>query len=492
MAMAKAEKKNIVMFPFMAYGHINPFMALARQLERRNGYKVTIVNTPLNIQKLRDSLPPNSSISFAEIPFNNVGADYGLPAGTENTDNLSYDLIVQFLIASENLKAPFKNLLVDITRIEGHAPVCVISDMFLGWTIEVARELGIFHSVFIAGAGYGMAVYFSVSLNMNRQCENPEEDEFLLLDFPEALRIQRSQLGNDLIYSEASESWWTFREKQFLCCLSSDAILLNTIDGLGGEIGAEYFSRKMGGKPVWLIGPTCKSSNTVKKDNKNMQIGRIFGWLDLQPPGSVLYVCFGSQNAILPSQMRELALGLEASGKKFIWVVRPPIGFSTETKDLQAEWFPEGFEERIKTKNQGLLMYKWAPQLEILSHGSTGAFLSHCGWNSVLESLCRGVPIIGWPLAGEQMFNSKMLKEEAGVCIEVARGIEESNVARERIAEVIKTVMGGEINEEGEEMRRKAHEIKVKLEEAIRESEGFKGLSLRAMDEFLSTASVQS
>ncbi|TXG64942.1 hypothetical protein EZV62_011936 [Acer yangbiense] len=484
MAMAEPEKKSIVMFPFMAYGHLNPFMALARQLERRKGYKITIVNTPLNIKKLRSSLPPNSNISFAEIPFN-VGADYGLPAGTENTDNLCYGFMIPFLIASENLKTPFKNLLVDISRIDGHAPVCVISDMFLGWTVEVAKELGIFHSVFIAGAGYSMAVYFSISLNMRGYC--PEKDEFSLLDFPEASKIQRSQLGNDLIYTGAAESWWTFKEKQFLFCLSSDAILLNTIDGLGGAIGAKYFSWKMEGKPVWMIGPACNNSDTVKKDHKNMQIESIFSWLDLQAPDSVLYVCFGSQNAILPSQVRELALGLEASEKPFIWVVRPPIGFSTATEDLQAEWFPEGFVERIRRKNQGLLVYKWVPQLKILSHKSTGAFLSHCGWNSVLESLCHGVPIIGWPLVGEQMFNSKMLEDEAGVCMEVAQGIVEGNVKCEHIAEVIK--MGMEEINKGGEMRRKACEMKVKLEEAIKESEGFKGSSIRAMDEFLNTAS---
>lgn len=235
-----------------------------------------------------------------------------------------------------------------------------------------------------------------------------------------------------------------------------------------------------------MIGPACYNSDTVKKDHKNMQIESIFNWLDLQTTGSVLYVSFGSQNAILPSQVRELALGLEVSEKPFIWVVRPPIGFSTATEDLQAEWFPEGFIERIRRKNQGLLVYKWAPQLEILSHKSTGAFLSHCGWNSVLESLCHGVPIIGWPLAGEQIFNSKMLEDEAGVCMEIARGIVEGNIKYERIAEVIKTEMDG-INK-GWEMRRKACEMKVKLEEAIKESEGFKGSSIRAMDEFLNTA----
>lgn len=84
---------------------------------------------------------------------------------------------------------------------------------------------------------------------MHRYCK---DEELLLLDFPEASKLQRSNLGNDLIFTEGAESFWTFRDKQLLFCLSSDAILLNTIDELGGEVGVIYFSREMGGKPVWI------------------------------------------------------------------------------------------------------------------------------------------------------------------------------------------------------------------------------------------------
>ncbi|GLU02691.1 hypothetical protein SLE2022_199320 [Rubroshorea leprosula] len=469
-------KKRVIMFPFMAHGHLNPFMALAEKLVRRGSCTITIVNTPWNIQTLKSSFPPDSktNISFAEIPFNS--ARYGLPVNAENMGELSPELSTRFLEASENLEPHFRNLLISITEKEGKAPACIISDMFLGWTIKVANELGIFHSVFIAGAGYGMGIYFSLSLNISQR-ENGEE--FSLLDFPEASRIHQTQLGGEFKYSDETVSWFCFRERQFLFCLSSDAILLNSIPELDG-MGAKYFHRKTRGKPIYMVGPICSSPKRASQFPDDFS-----AWLDLHPPGSVLYVCFGSQFTILPSQMRELAKGLEESGVGFIWVIRPPVGFSV-TEEINPEWLPDGFQDRIRSRNQGILIYKWAPQVEILRHKSTGGFLSHCGWNSVLESLCNGVPIIGWPLEGEQRFNSNFLEKEVGVCLEMARGTESATIKCDDVARTIKMAMGQ--TEKGEEMRRKALEIKKKMEDAIQERDGFKGSSVQAMDEFLSIA----
>jgi UDP:flavonoid glycosyltransferase YjiC (YdhE family) len=110
------------------------------------------------------------------------------------------------------------------------------------------------------------------------------------------------------------------------------------------------------------------------------------------------------------------------------------------------EWLPEAFEARARAANRGLLVHGWAPQVSILAHGSTGALLSHCGWNSVLESLTHGVPIVGWPLSAEQFYNVKTLAEEWGVCVEVARGnLESSAVESCKVAEGIETVMGAEM-----------------------------------------------
>lgn len=151
----------------------------------------------------------------------------------------------------------------------------------------------------------------------------------------------------------------------------------------------------------------------------------------------------------------ELAKGLEESKKPFIWMIRPPIGFDL-IGDFRPEWLPLGFEDRIE--KQGLMVHNWAPQLEILCHRSTGAFFTHCGWNSVMESLSQGIPLIGWPLAVEQGYNAKMLVEEMGVCVVLTRGVR-SRLEKEEVRSVIEEVMDKSEDGKGESMRRKESEL---------------------------------
>ncbi|XP_031282553.1 UDP-glycosyltransferase 92A1-like [Pistacia vera] len=183
--------------------------------------------------------------------------------------------------------------------------------------------------------------------------------------------------------------------------------------------------------------------------------------------------------------MMQLAMALEGCGKNFIWVVRPPLGFDINSEFRANEWLPQGFEERIKDSGCGLLVHKWAPQVEILSHKSLSTFLSHCGWNSVLESLSHGVPMIGWPVAAEQFYNVKLLEDMIGVCVEVARE-KRSEVFHEDIVEKIKLVMNE--SEKGKEMRGKALQVKAIINNAIKDEGNSKGSSMDAMDKFLNAA----
>ncbi|XP_066310937.1 UDP-glycosyltransferase 72C1-like [Miscanthus floridulus] len=112
----------------------------------------------------------------------------------------------------------------------------------------------------------------------------------------------------------------------------------------------------------------------------------------------------------------------ESAGRPFVWAVRSPFGREIKGDFRADQFLPDGFEERARTSNRGLLARGWALQVRILAHASTGAFLSHCEWNSVLENATHGVSIIGWPLSGEQFYNANMLKVEWGVCMEMARG----------------------------------------------------------------------
>ncbi|XP_010252445.1 PREDICTED: UDP-glycosyltransferase 92A1-like [Nelumbo nucifera] len=161
----------------------------------------------------------------------------------------------------------------------------------------------------------------------------------------------------------------------------------------------------------------------------------------------------------------------------------PLVGFDING-EFKAEWLPEGFEESVTKSRQGLVVRKWAPQLEILSHKSKSVFLSHCGWNSVLESLSQGVPIIGWPLVAEQAYNSKLMEEEIGVCVELARGLD-GRVMSGEVEREIKLVMGG--GENGKEMKMKASEAARKVRAAVEKGDQL-GSSIKALDGFLEIA----
>ncbi|EEF48855.1 UDP-glycosyltransferase 92A1 [Ricinus communis] len=475
-------RENIVMFPFMAQGHIIPFLALAFHIEQTKKYKITFVNTPLNIKKLKSSLPPNSSIRLLEIPFDSC--DHGLPPNTENTDVLSYPRIIQLLHASTSLEPAFKKLILDITNEqEGEPPLCIIADIFFGWTATVAKELGVFHAIFSGAGGFGLAVYYSVWSSLPHR--NAKSDEFELQDFQEVSKLHLTQLPLSILEADGTDSWSVFQRKNLSAWFDSNGILFNTVQEFD-HVGLSYFRRKLG-RPAWAVGPVLLSMENRNRGGKEAGISPDLckEWLDNKPVSSVLYVSFGSHNTISPSQMMQLALGLEASGRNFIWVVRPPIGFDINSEFRVKEWLPEGFEERIKESGKGLLVHKWASQVEILSHKSTCAFLSHCGWNSVLESLNNGVPLIGWAMAGEQFFNVKFLEEELGVCVEVARG-KTCEVRYEDIKDKIELVMSE--TGKGEEIKRKALEVKEMIKNAMKEENGIKGSSLKALEDFFQAA----
>lgn len=309
-----------------------------------------------------------------------------------------------------------------------------------------------------------------------------DDEDFPLPGFPENHRYRRSQLHRFLRYADGSDQWSRFFQPQLRFSIASSGWLCNSveeIEPLGFEILRNYLK-----SPVWAVGPLIPDPPPV--DESSSSCDKCIQWLNSHKADSVLYISFGSQNTISPTQMMELAVGLELSGKPFLWVIRPPFGFDING-EFRPEWLPEGFEERVKNDNHGMLVHKWGPQMEILGHESTGGFLSHCGWNSVLEGLREGLPMIAWPLAGEQAYNSKMLVEEMAVAVELTTGLE-GKVTKEAVKRVVELVLEREEGSGGEEMKKKAVEAGKKLRDALREEEvglGFKGSSIKAMDEFL-------
>lgn len=183
---------------------------------------------------------------------------------------------------------------------------------------------------------------------------------------------------------------------------------------------------------------------------------------------SVIYTCFGSLCHIPPPQLIEIGLGLEASSRPFIWIIRKS-DHSAEVEKWLAE---DKFEERVK--GRGLIIRGWAPQVLILSHPSVGAFFTHCGWNSTLEGICAGVPMITWPMFAEQFYNEKfavnVLRIGVRIGVEVELEWEELEnqvlVKREQVKEAIEELMDGE---EADERSKRAKELGEMANKAIEE-----------------------
>jgi hydroquinone glucosyltransferase len=238
-------------------------------------------------------------------------------------------------------------------------------------------------------------------------------------------------------------------------------ILINTFE----ELETEAMKALVGGKIInptdfdrmpgfYLVGPVISSSPLEYNDGG----ANCLSWLDNQPPSSVLFVSFGSGTALPKEQVTELAVGLEASGHRFLWVLRSPSsGFLSVEETEISELLPEGFESR--TQDRGLVVPSWAPQIPVLSHPSTGGFISHCGWNSTLESISHGVPIICWPLFAEQKMNRFLLVNEFKVAIEVKME-GDGFVKREEVERAVRELMEGEsctrVRERGTELKEKA------------------------------------
>jgi hydroquinone glucosyltransferase len=195
-------------------------------------------------------------------------------------------------------------------------------------------------------------------------------------------------------------------------------------------------------------------------------------FLDKQEKKSILYVSFGSGGTLSNEQIIELAFGLELSGQNFLWVLRPPNKFgviddydsSEYEDDILFQFLPNGFLER--TKGKGLVVPYWAPQVEILGHSSIGGFLCHCGWNSTLESIVHGIPLIAWPLFAEQKMNAALLSDGLKVAIR-PKVNEKGIVEREEIAKVVKNLMVGE---EGKGIRERMEKLKGDAIDALKEN----------------------
>lgn len=243
----------------------------------------------------------------------------------------------------------------------------------------------------------------------------------------------------------------------------------------------EYFKQDLGNDKAWFVGPVSLCNRNIEDkaergQKTSIDEGKILSFLDSKETNSVLYISFGSLARLSPEQLLEIAYGLEASNHSFIWVVGKIFQSPGTRKEngIEENWLPSGFEERMRESKRGLIIRGWAPQLLILEHTAVGGFMTHCGWNSTLESVSAGVPMVTWPITAEQFSNEKLISDvlKIGVKVGSVNWVSWSTepsaaVGRDKVEVAVKRLMG--TGEEAAEMRRRAGELGEKAKKAVEE-----------------------
>ncbi|KAJ1395405.1 UDP-glycosyltransferase family, conserved site [Sesbania bispinosa] len=287
--------------------------------------------------------------------------------------------------------------------------VALMVDSFAVEVLDLAQEFNMLSYIYYPAAATTLSMHFYLpKLDKETSCQ--------YRDLPEPIQMPGCvPLHGKDIYTPAQDRFsqtYQFLLKRIKRFCFVDGVLVNSF--LEMETGPIRALKEgaSGNTPVYPVGPIIQTGTRTVDDSNGL---KCLAWLDRQQPCSVLYVSFGSGGTLSQEQVNELALGLELSNYKFLWVVRAPSSsanaayLSTQNDVDPLQFLPSGFLER--TKEQGLVIPSWAPQIQILSHSSTGGFLTHCGWNSTLESVVQGVPLITWPLFAEQRMNAVVLSD---------------------------------------------------------------------------------
>ncbi|KAG9137748.1 hypothetical protein Leryth_019387 [Lithospermum erythrorhizon] len=451
--MEESRTAHIAMIPSVGMGHIIPFIELSKRIiELENSkFSVTLIipcNAPLTqSQKLFLSTLPDRISHIALPPV--------------NLDDLDEEFVgAEARVCETITRSITKVQEVVSTLVKTKRLVAFVTDVFGTDAFDIAEEFNVSKYVFFTSAALSFSVMLHLAeLDKNIPCE--------FKDWPEPIKLPGCipLKGEDLLdpvqdKKKDDYKWFIFHGSRYKL---ADGVIINTFQDLEpGPIGALV---ENGNPKIYPIGPLTQMQSIL--GNKSGEESECKKWLNDQPNDSVLYVSFGSGGTLSSKQFQELAIGLEQSGQRFIWVVRMPNDkaanaayFNSETEDSLG-FLPDGFLAR--TKARGLVIRDWAPQAEILSHGSTGGYLTHCGWNSILEAVTCGIPLIVWPLYAEQRTNAVLLTEELKVALRPKES-EDGVIGRDEIANVVKSLMDGE---EGKEFSKRMKELMVGGQKAL-------------------------
>ncbi|KAH6762317.1 hypothetical protein C2S52_019750 [Perilla frutescens var. hirtella] len=461
-------KPHAIMISVPHQGHINPFVYLALKLASK-GFTVTFVHLHFVHHKLLSKLSSGDVDLFSKarrrsaLDIRYTTISDGLP--------LDFDRDLHFEehwgVIMRDFPARVDEFVGNTIRRDPDWDYFLVTDTFYPWPPAIATKYNLVNVSFWTQTAVTFALpYHWDLLNQNAHfpCKDKIEEEIDYIPGIEAINTKHlmsylKESGQSSIVTKAMKA-------AFEAVKKADFILHNTMH----ELEPQTLSTLHKYQPNYAIGPV----NFYKNLHSHVVCNGFWSetdcttWLRSKPPGSVLYVSFGSFIRTTKQVIEELAHGLLLSEVDFVWVIRPGILSSGDDDVL-----PEEFESRIHGKG---LIVPWCDQIEVLSNPAVGGFLTHCGWNSTLESMWCGVPMICYPIAYDQTTNRKLVTENWKFGVDLCDG---ESLNRKEIAQKIKGFMtkGGS----SESLRREAKKLKEAMEKAL----GFDGSSERNFDRFV-------
>ncbi|KAF3949185.1 hypothetical protein CMV_024912 [Castanea mollissima] len=435
----------IVLYPFPGRGHLVSMVELGKLILKHNpSFNITI----LIFNK------PNTSTNSTAPKYVASSTTQYITAVNSTTPSINFHHLPP-ISEVPSTPSPIAQafLIPRLNNLNLHQALKAISqtskikafifDFFCDAAFEVATNLDIPTYYFFPSGASALALFLYIP-TLHKKVEKSLKDlGDMLLGIPGLPPIRASDMPGSI--SDRAAEWYEYFLNTAAHMAKSNGIIVNTFDLLETKavkaISDGLCVPDGPTPPIFCIGPLISSSNQDGDEHECLK------WLNSQPRRSVVFLCFGSMGLFSAKQLEEMAVGLENSGQRFLWVVRNPPPNNEEQPNLD-ELLPKGFLER--TKDRGFVVKQWAPQVEVLSHDSVGGFVTHCGWNSVLEAISVGMPMVAWPLYAEQRLNRVFLVEEMKVALglkEMEDGFVSAEELEKRLRELFESKAGRDVRE---------------------------------------------
>ena len=462
-------KDTILLFPATGMGHLVSMVELGKLILHQYGHQFSItillINGPFDPPAITSYVNAISqthpSITFHTLPQRSVDT-----APTRSRAAIAFEFLSLY-------GSDFFDYLKHLP--DSSKPRAIVIDYFCACALPVAREFGIpvFHFFTSGAAVLGAYLYLPTMHEEINTTQSFKDLPDTLLRFPGFPPLPATQMPEPLLDRNDPAYDYIIYFSEHL--RKSDGLLVNTFEALEPnalQVLADGSCVPKGTTPpVYCVGPLIANPDEGESQHACLT------WLDSQPSKSVVFLCFGSRGSFSAEQVKEIAKGLENSGQRFLWVVKNPpkdnSKQSEEADEIDLECLmPEGFLER--TRERGMVVKLWAPQVAVLKHPSVGGFVTHCGWNSVLEAVVRGVPMVAWPLYAEQHMNRALLVGVMKMAIAVEERDEDRLVTGEEVERSVRELMDTEV---GRELRERSRKLREMAEEAL----GPRGTSAAAL-----------